>query len=90
MLPGCGEREATEAMERVCALLELDGLRETAPPMTVSIGITVRHAGDVLGEAVARADEALARAKATGRNRIVGWAPAAHVHRLPSTLPVGR
>jgi diguanylate cyclase (GGDEF)-like protein len=43
-----------------------------APFLTVSIGVSTRNPGDPFSdeELVARADQALYRAKSTGRNRI--------------------
>lgn len=53
------------------ALNILDQLRTaTPPPVTVSIGVAVLEAGERAEDAVAAADEALYRAKATGRNHV--------------------
>lgn len=76
VLPGCGERDAIDAMERVRTQLADAGASETEPVVTVSIGIAVRQSGETFDETLARADAALNTAKTTGRDRVVRWTPA--------------
>ena len=41
---------------------------------TMSIGVTLLHPGESIGELLAHADEAMYEAKRTGRNRVVAFA----------------
>ncbi|GAB3424433.1 diguanylate cyclase [Massilia agilis] len=73
MLPETRAEDALMLAERVRGAVErmraIDGASEIA--VTVSIGVTEYRAGEEVGQAVARADEALYMAKSTGRNRVV-------------------
>jgi diguanylate cyclase (GGDEF)-like protein/PAS domain S-box-containing protein len=63
-------RDAVERL-RVCVeaiVLETDGTRV---PLTLSAGVATMRAGESFEDVLARADEALYRAKADGRNRVV-------------------
>jgi diguanylate cyclase (GGDEF)-like protein len=73
-LPATGERAALEVAERVRARIEaLDTrawLGAARPGMTTSVGVAVSRLGeDEVRKLLHRADEALYRAKAAGRNR---------------------
>jgi diguanylate cyclase (GGDEF)-like protein len=59
-------RQAAERLRRRVAEVGFDDL-----PLTVSIGLAVVEPGEALQEAFDRADAALYRAKALGRNRVV-------------------
>lgn len=87
VLPGCDVREATEAMERVRSMLALDALSDGRSPVTASIGVAVRLAGETFDETVARADEALITAKTSGRNRVVPWTPVSPPRVEPTPQP---
>jgi diguanylate cyclase (GGDEF)-like protein len=67
VLPGARKREALGVAERIRA----QSAKKTG--ITVSIGVTLCPAGSEtsLQSAIARADEALYRAKKSGRNRVV-------------------
>jgi diguanylate cyclase (GGDEF)-like protein len=73
MLPETRAEDAMGLAERVRAAVEqlrcVEGGSEIT--LTVSIGVTEYHAGEVVGLTVGRADEALYLAKSTGRNRVV-------------------
>lgn len=59
--------------ERVRARIASMG-NDSNPPFTASLGCALRRPGEALDECFARADEALYRAKAAGRNRVVDGA----------------
>ncbi len=70
LLPGLGLEQAKHAAERL-----RQRIGEISPPslstvITVSIGVSSRVPGDIVGTLVQRADEAMYGAKAHGRNRI--------------------
>jgi diguanylate cyclase (GGDEF)-like protein len=73
MLPETTIDEAIVLAERVRLSIEKLAFRDVAPDLivTVSIGIAEFRSGESIAQTVARADEALYRAKSSGRNRIV-------------------
>ena len=54
--------------ERIRSAVALDGA--DGPPVTISVGLALRHAGESFDVMVKRADEALYQAKADGRDRL--------------------
>jgi diguanylate cyclase (GGDEF)-like protein len=73
---------AVAVAERIRGAVLAAGIR--APhggPLSVSVGVAVRYAGDTQDDLLRHADEALYRAKERGRNRVVAWKPA--VAKLP-------
>ncbi len=72
-LPGSTQEQAMQVAERVCRRVrDADIVHDASPEgrMTVSIGVAAREASDGEPEdMLRRADEALYRAKAAGRNR---------------------
>lgn len=73
LLPGVGAAEAAEAMERVrAAVAALDARSDGDTPVHVTASIGVAECVDDLSvdEIYSRADRALYRAKAAGRNRV--------------------
>ena len=90
LLPGTTPSAATALAERIRAAAAATEL--TAKPFrtTVSIGLTA-YTGDVdtsVGELLARADEALYRAKDEGRNRVVALALAEPGRAEQRALPL--
>lgn len=72
LMPGLGRNEAQALAERIRRLLA-DLPMGKLPGITASFGVA-SLAPDERGESLfARADAALYRAKAEGRNRVVGW-----------------
>jgi diguanylate cyclase (GGDEF)-like protein/PAS domain S-box-containing protein len=74
LLPQTETKPAVATLERVRGAVEtmaLDGLAESGRRVTVSIGLVGLRAGETLDEVLRRADGALYKAKATGRNRLV-------------------
>ena len=68
MLSGVDGRTAIAVAERIrTAIAVPDGL---PAPVTASVGIAMRHPGELFEDLVARADEALYRAKIGGRDRL--------------------
>jgi PleD family two-component response regulator len=65
-MPDCAADEATEIVERLRAA--------TPDGQTCSAGLAVWRPGESVDELVGRADEALYRAKETGRDRLVSVA----------------
>lgn len=71
-LPNTGLEAATCVAERLRALLEAQPVAgpQGPIPLTVSIGVTLVAQGESQEAALERADEAMYRAKANGRNRV--------------------
>lgn len=67
LLGSTGEQEAVETGKRLCQLAA-DKVWESIA-VTVSVGVSVYAEGDTQRELLARADEALYKSKADGRNR---------------------
>jgi diguanylate cyclase (GGDEF)-like protein len=63
---------AEEIRARVAALAMKRRGDEAPVKVTVSIGVVVPQEGEGVRELIARADEALYRAKGNGRNRVEG------------------
>jgi diguanylate cyclase (GGDEF)-like protein len=61
---------AFEVAERLRESVEQSGTDRPTTRCTVSIGVALVHGGEPFAELVARADEALFRAKSAGRNRV--------------------
>jgi diguanylate cyclase (GGDEF)-like protein len=77
ILPGMADADAAEHAERLRAAVAAVGIvhprSQVADHVTVSVGVAVLHGDDVATDArwlVARADDALYRAKRLGRNRV--------------------
>jgi diguanylate cyclase (GGDEF)-like protein len=71
LMPGAGEKDAFDAAERLRQAVEKAQWIKNAR-VTVSVGVTVAMPSDSLtGEMVTRADLAMYKAKAEGRNRSV-------------------
>ena len=79
VMPGAGLADARAAGERIRERMEAAPFRiqrgARAITVTVSVGIAIRHGQDTgASDMLRRADEALYRAKAAGRNRVVAEA----------------
>jgi diguanylate cyclase (GGDEF)-like protein len=73
MLPTTELAEATQVLARMAAAvgaMQLPGL-DLGRAVTFSGGLTERHGDEPFAETISRADKALYRAKAEGRNRVV-------------------
>jgi diguanylate cyclase (GGDEF)-like protein len=70
-LPDCSARKACDVMNRVREQLAATARRGEVPAFTASFGVVGGDAGEDMDELVARADAALYRAKAQGRDRVV-------------------
>jgi diguanylate cyclase (GGDEF)-like protein len=70
ILPGTALRGAAECAERIRAAIAARPFDETYR-VTISSGVAQYRRGETLPEMLARADEALYRAKSEGRNRVV-------------------
>ncbi len=71
ILPDCDTSTAMAVLERVRERLAFALSTGRVPPFTVSFGLATSLDADTFDEVVAVADEALLRAKASGRDRIV-------------------
>ncbi len=71
VLPECSSAAAGAVLERVRERLALALTSGRVPPFTVSFGLSASSPLASFTETVARADEALLRAKIGGRNRVV-------------------
>ena len=70
MLSGSGESEAVTVAQRLCERMRTESF--TAGHVTASIGVAEYPGhGDTSDATIGRADEALYRAKRTGRDRVV-------------------
>jgi diguanylate cyclase (GGDEF)-like protein len=76
MLPGCDDGMACQAAEKLRAAVERANF-EAAGTVTCSFGVAQYVDGDSAATLVARADEALYRAKLEGRNRVAAAPPPA-------------
>ena len=71
LFPSCAETDAPGVAERLrLSVAEAHG--QAIPPTTVSIGYTAHRPGEKIDQTLLRADQALYRAKAAGRNRVEG------------------
>jgi diguanylate cyclase (GGDEF)-like protein len=75
ILPGCGQQQAVDAMNRVRAQMALEVSEGTNVSVTVSVGVAVRDPAEPFELVVTRADRALHVAKTSGRNRVEAWKP---------------
>lgn len=72
LLPDTDADGAANVASRLRQIVRNPGRHpDTAPPLTLSIGITLIASGEDLLDAMARADEALYAAKSDGRDRVV-------------------
>lgn len=74
LLPETTLEDALQVGERIgqaVAGLAVSSAKGEAP-LALSAGVTILRAGESLDDTIARADEALYRAKTSGRNRVVG------------------
>lgn len=71
ILPGCTVEGAVACSETFRVTLERQNWRERGMVITISGGIAQLGPGDTVGDLIDRADQALYRAKKTGRNRTV-------------------
>lgn len=84
LLPMTGERAALDLAERLretveIARFETDWKGHEPIPFTISAGVaTLREDDANIDAPLKRADNALYRAKATGRNRVTGWQGSDH------------
>ncbi len=71
LLPSSTMAQATALANRLKSQLEaLQSMPTGEPPVTASFGLAAWRAGESAGDLVRRADQALYRAKASGRNRV--------------------
>lgn len=68
MLSGVDAMVAMLAADRIRT--HVSGLADTVPSVTVSVGVALRHPHEGYEALIARADDALYRAKLKGRNRV--------------------
>jgi len=67
-LPRVEQAEAERRAEQIREAVEVQSAQDVA--FTISIGLAPRHTGEPLEDCIARADQALYRAKDGGRNRV--------------------
>jgi diguanylate cyclase (GGDEF)-like protein len=79
LMPEVGVVEAQACAERIRAALAQDTIPPLTHPVTASFGVAELGPGESEGSLLQRADKALYRGKATGRNRVVLAQPAATV-----------
>jgi diguanylate cyclase (GGDEF)-like protein len=72
VLPGIEATKAARVAERARATIETEPLAAlgSTHPVTISLGVAERHGAEVREQLIARADEALYRAKRMGRNQV--------------------
>ncbi|MCU1452178.1 MAG: hypothetical protein JWN46_324 [Acidimicrobiales bacterium] len=75
VFPGCDDRRAADAMERVRTRLLSDAIDGLTVSVTASVGVAEGGGSLSFAEAVGRADAALRVAKAGGRDQVVAWRP---------------
>jgi len=69
LFPACGRDEAAVVAERLRQnVAQTQSVRDDIPAPTISIGYTLHVPGESIDTTLQRADEALYKAKATGRN----------------------
>jgi len=73
VLPGCGAADAARIAERLRSAIATAG---TDPVVTASIGVATAEPGAPAAAVLTAADQALYRAKRSGRDRVVSAAPA--------------
>lgn len=78
LLPEMGENEAAAQAERIRAGIEAELRDPDGTALSVSIGLAVSTADETMDQVLSRADAALYRAKASGRNQVVSVATADH------------
>ncbi len=71
VLPRTGIHEAASFAERVRSAVGEAGIGDLPVRVTASFGVAVSFAGESINDLIGRADKALYRAKALGRNRVV-------------------
>ena len=72
LFPDTGEEEAYGVADRIRSMIETETRNRTdgIPPLTVSMGVSAAGEDDRLDTLLQKADEALYKAKGTGRNRV--------------------
>jgi diguanylate cyclase (GGDEF)-like protein len=88
VLPGADVRTAlarAEALRLTAKDADISALIPELSTLTVSIGITISRTGDSVSTILQRADMALYRAKAAGRNRVAGDEATTGNHTFPLT-----
>jgi diguanylate cyclase (GGDEF)-like protein len=75
VIPQMKPAAAVAAAEKLRALIERDAPRRTGLPLTASVGVALFRPGDSAADLVAKADKALYKAKARGRNRVIVFLP---------------
>ncbi|MCY1185593.1 Diguanylate cyclase DosC [compost metagenome] len=77
LLPDCSEEQLASCCERLrkaFALAQPPAVGLRVEPLSLSAGMTLLSEGDDLDDALQRADQALYRAKRSGRNRcLAAW-----------------
>jgi diguanylate cyclase (GGDEF)-like protein len=71
LLAHCDHFGAEQVAERLCRLVRETKWPQTGAPLTVSVGVAVVDGGESSAAVLQRADTALLRAKAHGRDRVV-------------------